>query len=204
MRVVVFILNCTSLLLLSAYVTTLVTDTPRVPILVASIVTSSLSFTFELRTWNVFRYAFDTGVLIVASCFSISLLVDTAVQFAVSYLTSSLILFWILVARRGGIVLYNPNTAMFVFTRGSLYATIRCIFVIGCRNLEWLTLSRSHVFILVIPTIETFLMWMCNDGSYNYGHSPTLGATYALLKTCIFSSVPLLDDIIYDFVNSTT
>lgn len=54
--------NAAALVLLYAYVTTLVTDRPRWEFAVASISCTALSFAFELHTRRIPAYLWDTGV----------------------------------------------------------------------------------------------------------------------------------------------
>lgn len=191
------VINSISLLLLSAYVTTLARESSRWEFLVASLVTTGASFVAELCTWRVVRRVWDTGIPFVIVYASISTVAGVLLQFAISYVTASLVLLWILVAHGEGIVLYEPDRASFVLTRCSLYAALRASLAFTQRHWAWLTVSRAHIALLLIPTIETLVMWIGRDASYRYDRSPTLGVTYALLKTCALLAVPALDEILY-------
>ena len=193
-------LNALSLVLLAAYGTTLVRENARWEFLVASIATTATAFTVELHTWRVARHVWDTGIPFVVVYVSIAIAADVLLEFAVSYVTATLVLLWILVARREGVVLYEPDRAPFVFTRCSLYAMLRAALAFTQRHWAWLTVSRAHLAFLLIPTAETLIMFIGRDASYRYDRSPTLGTTYALLKTCVFLAVPALDEILYSRV----
>jgi hypothetical protein len=192
-----YVSNAVALLLISAYVTTLVADRPRWELAVASIAATTLSFVSELYTWRIVSHVWGTGVPfpIVYACMAYAGRVF--MEFAVSYVTSSLILVWILVAGREGIVLYNADRASFVFSRCGLYAALRAVLVFAGQRWEWFTTSRAHLTLLVVPTSETLLMWFGRDTSYRYDRSQTLGVTYALLKTAVFVALPLLDEFLY-------
>lgn len=192
-----YVLNSLSLLLLAAYATTLVREKGRWEFLVASIVTTVSAFTVELRTWQVVRHTWDTGIPLVVVYASVAAAANVLLEFVVSYVTAMLVLLWILVARKEGVVLYEPDRAPFLFTRCSLYAVLRAAVAFARGHWEWLTVSRAHLAFLLIPTAETLLMFVGRDASYRYDRSPTLGTTYALLKTCVFLAVPALDEILY-------
>lgn len=198
-----YVSNAVTLLLISAYVTTLVANRPRWEFAVASIASATLSFVFELSTWRIIGYVWDTGVQFPVVYACVAYAGRVLMEFAVSYVTSSLILVWILVASREGMVLYNADRASFVFTRCGLYAALRAILVFTGQRWVWFTTSRAYLTLLVLPTIETLLMWLGRDQSYRYDRSRTLGATYALLKTSVFVVLPLLDDIIYTHLRTT-
>lgn len=197
-----YVSNAVALFLISAYVTTLIADRPRWEFGVASIAPTTLSFVSELHTWRILSYVWDTGIpfTIVYACMAYAGRVF--MEFAVSYVTSSLILVWILVAGREGIVLYNADRASFVFTRCGLYAALRALFVFTGQRWEWFTASRAHLTLLLIPTSETLLMWFGQDTSYRYDRSRTLGVTYALLKAAVFVVLPLLDEFLYAHIRS--
>tara|TARA_X000000368_G_scaffold418346_1_gene417685 strand:+ start:362 stop:973 length:612 start_codon:yes stop_codon:yes gene_type:complete len=197
-----YVSNAVALFLLSAYVTTLITDRPHWEFAIASIASTTLSFVSELHTWNILSYVWDTGIPfpIVYAC--IAYAGRVFVEFAVSYVTSSLILLWILVAGREGIVLYNADRASFVFTRCGFYAALRAVLVFTGQRWDWFTKSRAHLMLLAIPTSETLLMWFGRDSSYRYDRSRTLGVTYALLKTAVFVVLPLLDEFLYIHLRS--
>lgn len=194
--------NAVALVLLSAYVTTLVTDRPRWEFAVASISCTALSFAFELHTRHIPAYLWDTGVPfpIVYAC--VAYAGQVLMEFSVSYVTSSLILVWILMARREEVVLYDPDRASFVFTRCGLYAALRAVLVFTGQRWDWFTASRAHLTLLLIPTLETLIMWCGRDASYRYDRSRTLGVTYALLKTSVFVVLPLLDEGLYAHIRT--
>lgn len=197
-----YVSNAAALFLLSVYVTTVVTDRPRWEFAVASIACTALSFASELHTWRILRYVWDTGIPFVIVYACVAYVGRVLMEFSVSYVTSSLILVWILVARREEIVLYNPDRASFVFTRCSLYAVLRAVLVFTGRQWDWFTTSRAHLTLLLIPATETLFMWFARDTSYRYDRSRTLGVTYALLKTSIFVVLPLLDDVLYAHIRT--
>jgi len=197
-----YVSNAIALFLLSAYVTTLVTDRPRWEFAVASIASTTLSFVSELHTWRLPAYVWDTGIPFTVVYACVAFAGRVLMEFAVSYVTSSLILLWILVAGREGIVLYNADRAPFVFTRCGLYAASRAMLVFTEQHWGWFTTSRAHLTLLVIPTTETLLMLFGRDASYCYDRSRTLGVTYALLKTSIFVTLPLLDDVLYAHIRT--
>lgn len=194
--------NAAALLLLSAYVTTLVVDRSRWEFAVASISCTALSFASELHTRRIPAYLWDTGVPfpIVYAC--VAYAGRVLMEFSVSYVTSSLILVWILVAHREEIVLYNPDRASFVFTRCGLYAALRAMLVFTGQRWDWFTTSRAHLTLLLIPTTESLVMWCGRDASYRYDRSRTLGVTYALLKTSVFVVLPLLDEVLYAHIRT--
>lgn len=194
--------NAAALVVLSAYVTTLVTDRPRWQFAVASIACTALSFASELHTRRILVYVWDTGIpyLVVYAC--VAYTGRVLMEFCVSYATSSLILVWILVARREEIVLYEPDRAAFVFTRCSLYAVLRAVLVLAQQQWDWFTTSRAHLTLLLIPTAETLVMWFGRDASYRYARSRTLGVTYALLKTSVFVTLPVLDEVLYAHIRT--
>ena len=195
--------NAAALVLLAAYVTTLVADRARWGFAVASIACTTLSFASELHTWRILMHVWDTGIpfLIVYAC--VAYAGHVLMEFSVSYATSSLVLVWILVARREELVLYDPDRASFVFTRCGLYAALRAMVVFTGQRWVWLTASRGHLTLLLIPTVETLVMWCGRDASYRYDRSRTLGVTYALLKTSVFATLSLLDDVIYVYIRTT-
>lgn len=197
-----YVSNAVALVLLSAYVTTLITDRPRWELAVASIAPTTLSFVSELRTWRILSHVWDTGIPFPVVYACVAYAGRVFMEFAVSYVTSSLILLWILVAGREGIVLYNADRAPFVFTRCSLYAALRALLVFTGQRWEWFTASRAHLTLLAIPTVESLLMWFGRDTSYRYDRSRTLAVTYALLKTAVFAVLPLLDEYIYSHLRS--
>ena len=194
--------NAVSLVLLSAYVTTLIADRPRWEFTVASIASMTLSVVSELRTWRILVYAWDTGVPLLTVYACVAYAGRVLMEFSVSYVTSSLILVWILVARREEIVLYDPDRASFVFTRCGLYAALRAVLVFTGQRWDWFTTSRAHLTLLLIPTLETLIMWCGRDASYRYDRSRTLGVTYALLKTSVFVVLPVLDEGLYAHIRT--
>lgn len=197
-----YVSNAVALFLLSAYLTTLVIDRPRWEFAVASIATTTLSFVSELHTWRILSYVWETGIPFPFVYACIAYACRVFMEFAVSYVTSSLIILWILVAGREGIVLYNADRAPFVFTRCGLYAALRALLVVAGQRWEWFTKSRAQLTLLMIPTTETLLMWFGRDSSYRYDRSRTMGVTYALLKTAVFVVLPLLDEFIYTHLRS--
>lgn len=201
-QMIPYVSNAVALLLLSAYVTTLVADRPRWEFAVASIASTTLSFVSELHTRRILAYVWDTGIPfpIVYAC--VAYAGQVLVEFAVSYVTSSLILLWILVAGREGVVLYNADRASFVFTRCGLYAALRTVLVFMEQRWEWFTASRAHLTLLLIPTTESLIMWFWRDTSYRYDRSRTFGVTYALHKTSVFVVLPLLDEVIYAHIRT--
>jgi hypothetical protein len=201
-QMIPYVSNAAALFLLSVYATTLVTDRPRWEFAVASIACTALSFASELHTRRILVYAWDTGIpsLVVYVC--IAYAGRVLMEFSVSYATSSLILVWILVARREGIVLYDPDRASFVFTRCGLYAVLRAALVFTGQHWDWFATSRAHLTLLLIPTAETLIMWFGRDTSYRYDRSRTLGVTYALLKTSVFVILPLLDEVLYAHIRT--
>lgn len=197
-----YVSNAVALLLLSAYVTTLIADRPRWEFAVASIASTTLSFVSELHTWRILAYVWDTGIPFPFVYGCVAYAGRVLMEFTVSYVTSSLILLWILVARREEIVHYNPDRAPFVFTRCGLYAALRAMLVFIGQRLEWFTTPRAHLTLLLIPTTESLLMWYGRDASYRYDRSRTLGVTYALLKASVFVTVPLLDEVLYAYIRT--
>lgn len=194
---IAYVSNAVALIVLSAYVTTLAINRPQWGFAVASIATTALSFASELRTCRILRHVWDTGLPFLVAYACVAYAGEVLVEFTVSYATSSLILLWIFIASREGIVLYPIDRAPFVFTRCALYAALRATLVFTSRHWEWFTVSRAHLTLLAIPTAETLVMWSCKDESYRYDRSRTLGVTYALLKTSVFCVVPLLDEVLY-------
>lgn len=197
-----YVSNAVALFLLSVYVTTLITNRPRWEFAAASIASATLSYVYELRTWRMLVHAWNTGILFLIVYACLATAGRVLMEFSVSYMTSSLILVWILVARREEIVLYDPDRASFVFTRCGLYAALRAVFVFTGQRWDWFTASRAHLTLLLIPTTETLVMWFGRNASYRYDRSRTLGVTYALLKTSVFATLPLLDEVLYAYIRT--
>jgi hypothetical protein len=190
-------LNAASVLFACAYVTTLAVERPRVEFILATTATTTSSFALELNTRALGTHVLNTGIPYLVAYAGIAYAGDVLPEFCISYATSSLILLWILVAHREQLVLYQPDRAVFVFTRGALYAVLRAALVFARRRWVWLTVARSHIALLLIPTVETCFMWTCKDASYKYDHSNTFAWSYALLKTALFLVVPALDEALY-------
>lgn len=190
-------LNAASIFFACAYLTTLVAERPRVEFIVTTTATAASSFALELNTRALGTHVIHTGIPYLIAYAGIAYAGDVLPEFCISYATSSLILLWILVAHREQLVLYRTDYAAFVFTRGALYAILRSALVFTRRRWAWLTVSRSHIALLSIPTVETYFMWLCKDVSYKYDHSNTFAWSYALLKTAMFLVVPALDEALY-------
>lgn len=189
--------NAICIVFISAYVTTLIVENPHPEFAIASIAAASISFVAELQTWRVVHYVWETGIPYVVIYACMAYAGNVLTEFAISYVTSCIIIVWILVAQRVSIVLYDANSASFVFTRCSLYAALRASLVFTSRRWSWLTTSRTHIVLLAIPTTETIAMWLGNNRSYRYDRSHTMRTTYALIKACVFAVLPILDEFIY-------
>ena len=193
-----FACNVFGALTLVAYISTLIANRPVWEFAFASLAITAVSFVLEMDSGRrIVAYVWKTGVPVLVFYALVAYAGDVFVEFAISYVTSCLVLLWILLADVEQIVLYESNRAAFVFTRCGLYAILRAAVTFASLHWEWFTVPRAHLAIVLIPTVETIGMWLLGDRSYRYDRSPTLAVTYALLKTSVFVAIPLLDEFLY-------
>lgn len=187
------ILNAATLVLASAYVTTLAWDAPRPYLAGAALAPAAIAFVLEAWSPALPRSVANSGILFVIANGGVAVGLGVGVEFAVAYAACALILAWIVVAQAQGLVRYDSDTAAFVLSRSSLYGLIRSLLVYFERE-AWIGRSASRLVVLGIATAETVGMWFARSDAYAFAPGTRTFGTYALLKTGVFATVPLLED----------
>ena len=118
------LLNAASLLLASAYATTLAWDVPRPALAYAALAPAAVAFVVEAWSPALPRSVGRSGILFVITNGGVAVGLGVGVEFAVAYAACALILAWIVVAQAQGLVRYDADTAAFVLSRSSLYGLI--------------------------------------------------------------------------------
>ena len=181
------LLTASTVVLVSAHVTTTVLGDPRAYFLAAALATATVATVAALPPGRWTDYA-RAGFAYHAAYAAAAWFLDAFVVYCVAYASSRLILVWIDLAHARGVVTYDPATSHFAVTRGALYALVRAVTHALTRwgappPLELLTPAA-------IAATETGIMATHGSAAYTFGVASHAFAVYALLKTVVLLAVP--------------
>ena len=93
------------------------------------------------------------------------------------------------------ILKYDIQTLYFVYSRTTFYATLRCSFklLISYNVLEAHTV---RLFPLIFSLLETTVMYIGRTTAYAFEARSVTFAAYAVVKTGVFLSLPILEEVI--------
>ena len=114
--------------------------------------------------------------------------------FARAFAALPLVLFWIEVAARRGVVRYDPTTSRFLLTRSSLYGILRVAGALVEARTE-VPARIVRLLPLAAASIETVGMRLVGHGdSYTFSVTDRAFASYVILKSGLFVALPYLED----------
>lgn len=124
------------------------------------------------------------------------------VCYAFAYTAATVILVWIYAAAPFGLVQYDPTSPFFLLSRSTLYAGLRASTQLLVRN----TPFPPRIGRLVpfgIATSETVGMHLVRSESYAFATGSTDFAVYAVLKSAVFLTLPVLEDFLVETARNT-
>ena len=196
-------LSMCGVVLLSAHVSYVcVSPLSRVPpvFIASACVATSVSFlVYVTSSFAEFgRVLRRTGVAYPIAFASLSAATGEFGSYSAAYACTPLIFVWIQIAHSRGRVKYDPTTSVFVTTRGAAYALLRSATSAG---VSWGGEEWHPVFVRVdrllpfaVASAETLVM-LCTTFMETSYELDTGGVTvYALLKSAVFLSLPLLEE----------
>tara|TARA_B110000046_G_scaffold184516_1_gene223203 strand:- start:2319 stop:2930 length:612 start_codon:yes stop_codon:yes gene_type:complete len=113
--------------------------------------------------------------------------------YALAYVSTAFVLWWIDVAFARGVVTYGPHVRGFVVTRSVLYASLRATSA-ACVRHAGLAPRVARLVPLLVSSLETGGMVAVGHASYTFGAHTSTFAVYALLKASLFVALPLVEE----------
>lgn len=182
-----------SVLLTSAYVTTVVVDDPRLWLAGGAALLACAAFLGMLPS-GPWRDVLRSGVHYQACFVALAWALDAVRVYCVAYAAAILLLAWIDLAHARGLVGYDPTTARFVVTRSCTYALLRTLSHVAAREWDAVPSAVERLTPFVLSGAETAGMYVLGPGdAYTFGsHTPEFWV-YSALKAAVFLLLPELE-----------